>query len=235
MTKNAEIKIRYAKQNLFGHGNKTARYLSSLTKKKVDSQTISSITNHTGNLSFDPQVINNTFKNFYENVYKSELSPHAPELMVICFSTIQLPNLTEEQRSPLNVPMSKAEVLLFIKGLQSGKAPGPDGHCCEFYKEFLHLLIDTLISIFNHSFGKNALQASLCDANMSLILKKGKRPTDCASYRPIALLNVDLKILSKVLATRLEKLLPTIVKEDQTGFIKGCNSCNNVCRLLNVI
>lgn len=47
-------------------------------------------------------------------------------------------------------------------------------------------------------------------------------------------MNVDLKILSKVLARRLEGLLPIIVKEDQTGFIKGHNSYN-IRRLLNII
>lgn len=76
LTKNAEIKIRYAKQNLFEHGNITGRYLSFLTKKKSDSQTISSITDHAGNLTFDSGVIK-TLKNFY----KSEPPPRAPELM----------------------------------------------------------------------------------------------------------------------------------------------------------
>ncbi len=43
------------------------------------------------------------------------------------------------------------------------------------------------------------LPSSLRKANISLILKKGKCPENCASYRPIALLNSDLKLLSKML------------------------------------
>lgn len=58
----------------------------------------------------------------------------------------------------------------------------------------------------------------------------------CSSYRPIALLNVDWKILSKILATQPpEDLLPKIINEDQTGFIKGHYYCNNIRCLLNVI
>lgn len=49
------------------------------------------------------------------------------------------------------------------------------------------------------------------------------------------MLNVDLKLLSKILVLRLEKILPSIIDEDQTGFIKGRSSSNNIRRLLNVI
>uniref|UniRef100_A0A3P9MQD2 Reverse transcriptase domain-containing protein n=1 Tax=Oryzias latipes TaxID=8090 RepID=A0A3P9MQD2_ORYLA len=92
-----------------------------------------------------------------------------------------------------------------------------------------------MLNMFNHSFECGTLPPSLREANISLILKKGKPSEECGSYRPILLLNVDLKILSKVLAILLENLLPLIVKEDQTGLIKGRNSYNNVRRLLNII
>lgn len=70
---------------------------------------------------------------------------------------------------------------------------------------------------------------------MSLSYWKGTCTESCPSYRPIPLLNVDWKILSQILATWLEDLLPKIIKEEQTGFIKGRNSHNNVRRLLNLI
>lgn len=88
--------------------------------------------------------------------------------------------------------------------------------------------------MFNHSLEIDSA-SSLREANISLILKKGKCPEYCASYRPIALLNTDQKLLSKILAMRLEKVLPCIVGEDQTGFVKGQNSSDNVRRLLNII
>ena len=148
------------------------------------------------------------------------------------FSSLDRPSLSEEQKHLLNAPISKQEVLNAINGLQSGKAPGPDGLSSEFYKEFQDLLADPLLNMLNYSFERGVLPVSLREAYISLILKKGKHPEDCASYRPISLLNVDLKILSKLLARRLEVLLPVLINEDQTGFIKGRNSCNNMRRLL---
>lgn len=89
--------------------------------------------------------------------------------------------------------------------------------------------------MFNDSFEKRALPKTLTEANISLILKKDKPADVCSSYRPISLLNLGFKILSKILALRLEKILPTIINNDQTGFITGRNSCNNVRRILNII
>lgn len=68
-----------------------------------------------------------------------------------------------------------------------------------------------------------------------MILKKEKDLLLCSSYRPISLLNVDLKILSKVLALRLQQVLPSIISQDQTGFMLGRHSYHNTRRLLNII
>lgn len=68
-------------------------------------------------------------------------------------------------------------------------------------------------------------------AYMVLLLKPGKDPQECSSYRPIALLNVDLKILTKVLASRLAKVIPSLVGIDQTGFMPGKSTDTTVRRL----
>lgn len=48
-------------------------------------------------------------------------------------------------------------------------------------------------------------------------------------------MNVDAKILAKTLARRLEKVFPTIISKEQTGFIKGRQLYYNVRILLNII
>ena len=54
-----------------------------------------------------------------------------------------------------------------------------------------------------------------------LIAKEGKDLLQIKNYRPISLLNVDYKILSKVLASRITKGLNEVILEDQLGFMKG--------------
>lgn len=67
------------------------------------------------------------------------------------------------------------------------------------------------------------------------MLKKGKDPLDCTSYRPISLLNRDVKILAKILARRLEDILPSVMSPDQTGFIKRRHSFYDIRRLFNIL
>ena len=55
----------------------------------------------------------------------------------------------------------------------------------------------------------------------SLIPKKNKDKSILENLRPISLLNVDYKILTKVISKRIEKTLPKIINPDQTGYVKG--------------
>ncbi len=77
-----------------------------------------------------------------------------------------------------------------------------------------------LLAVLEESFSIGFLPQSFYQATISVLPKKGKDPLNCSSFRPISLLNVDCKILAKVLARRLENVLPTILAPDQTGFIK---------------
>ncbi len=70
---------------------------------------------------------------------------------------------------------------------------------------------------------------------ISLLLKKGKDPLDCSSYSPISLIPCDPKIYAKVFASRMEKVIHSLIKEDQTGFIKGRNASDNMHRLLHIL
>ncbi|KAJ1122782.1 hypothetical protein NDU88_001266, partial [Pleurodeles waltl] len=67
------------------------------------------------------------------------------------------------------------------------------------------------------------------------LLKPGKDPTGMGAYRPLSMLNLDYKILSKALATRLLPLMPSFIHPDQAGFIPGRNTAGNIRRLFSVM
>lgn len=142
--------------------------------------------------------------------------------------SISLPSLAEEDRAYLDALPTSLEVQKTIKSLASGKTPGLDGFPSEFYKAFFMPMV-------NDFFENGNLPEEMKTAIITLIHKKDKDATQCMSYRQISLLPVDLKIISKLLASRLEKILPNLIHSDQTGFVKGRYGSDNIRRLLNII
>lgn len=84
-------------------------------------------------------------------------------------------------------------------------------------------------------FNNEEMASSLDQAYIILILKSGKNPTECKNYRPISLIQTDCKILSKILSSRLDKVISSLVHHDQVGFIRKRNSSDNIRRFLNII
>ncbi len=56
---------------------------------------------------------------------------------------------------------------------------------------------------------------------ITLMPKKGKTRLHLKNWRPISLLNTDHKIIAKLLAKRLQAVLPSIINDDQSGYLKG--------------
>lgn len=148
---------------------------------------------------------------------------------------LEVHTLNHDNKTRLDEPISQGEIAAAISSLHSGKSPGSDGFPAEFFKTFSSLLSPHLCLVLSDSFKQGKLPATLYEACISLIVKKGKDPTECSSYRPISLLNVDAKILAKVLACRLEGILPEIISEDQTGFVKNRHSYFNIRRLFDIL
>lgn len=115
--------------------------------------------------------------------------------------------------------------------MQTGKTLGPDGFPVEFYKIYMEEITPRLQTVFASALKTGTLPASMSEAVIVLIPKPGKDPTLCASYRPISLLNVDAKVLAKILAIRLNKVITALTHPDQTGFMPGRGTDINIRRL----
>ena len=89
-------------------------------------------------------------------------------------------------------------------------------------KYFWPELKTPIVASFNYAFTNGTLSISQRRGIISLFPpKKNKDKTILENLRPLSLVNVDYKILPKVLANRLEKVLPKIIHPDQTGYVKG--------------
>lgn len=218
--------LSFTKQKYFEFGNKPSRLLAHQLKKEHAERIIKVIRNSNGQLTYDTKLINQAFAEFYDKLYYSE-NPSDSNIQTF-LDSISLPSLAEEDRAYLDALPTSLEVQKTIKSLASGKTPGLDGFPSEFYKAFFMPMV-------NDFFENGNLPEEMKTAIITLIHKIDKDATECMSYRPISLLPVDLKIISKLLASRLEKILPNLIHSDQTGFVKARYGSDNIRRLLNII
>ena len=150
-------------------------------------------------------------------------------------NTLKLPTLNEEQNQDLMAVITENELQAAISRLKAGTAPGSDCYTAEWYKELKNDLIPIIFPTLNWVLEKAQTPPSWKEAIISAIPKEGKDKTECASYRPISVLNIDYKMFTSIMARRLEKFMTKLIHIDQTGFIHQRQTQDNIRRTLHIM
>jgi hypothetical protein len=131
----------------------------------------------------------------------------------------EVTKLNEDQVNDLNSPISPKEIEAVINSLPTKKHPGPDGFSAEFYQTFKEDLIPTLLHLFYKIETECTLHNSYFEATITLISKPHKDLTKKEIFRPISLMDINVKILNKILTNRIPERIKMIIHHDQVGFI----------------
>uniref|UniRef100_A0AAY3ZXU7 Reverse transcriptase domain-containing protein n=1 Tax=Denticeps clupeoides TaxID=299321 RepID=A0AAY3ZXU7_9TELE len=145
---------------------------------------------------------------------------------------LELPVLDEEQNKIMIEDITEKELKMAISKL---KSPGSDGYTTEWYKELKEELIPVILPTLNWALKTAQTPPSWKERIISAIPKENKKKLECESYRLISVLNIDYRLFTSIVARRLERFLPNLIHNDQTGFIRECQTQDNIRWTLQII
>ncbi|RVW53840.1 LINE-1 reverse transcriptase-like [Vitis vinifera] len=131
-----------------------------------------------------------------------------------------LKQISLSEAEALEFPFSEAEIYAALMRMNGDKAPGPDGFTVAFWQKCWEIVKEDVLDMFKEFHEQNSFIRSLNHTFLVLLPKKGGAE-DLGDYRPISLLGGLYKLLAKVLANRLKKVICKVISTDQNAFIKG--------------
>ena len=228
-TRGAIIRSQY---DWFMYGEKPSSYFFQLEKYNYIKKNRYRLMKEDSTEITDPKQILEEQTSFYEKLYSNQdihltgAKDHLEEL--------KSPKLSEFERDKLNREIELQEIITTIKQMENGKVPGTDGLPIEWYKmffsKFSKLFHDVIKDISQEGYTLDQGRGII-----SLMEKPGKNMLFLNQWRPLSLLNVDAKIHSKILANRMYEVLPKIIHQDQSAFIKGRNISDNLLDLASIL
>jgi hypothetical protein len=128
--------------------------------------------------------------------------------------------ISEVDKAFLSSPFTLEELKEAVFGMEPNKAAGPDGFNAEFYQRFWDLLKFDLLILLN-KFHEKSLNIDNFNHGVVTLVPKGVDADRIQKYRPICLLNVVYKIITKILTNRLIQVVCVVIRASQTAFLKG--------------
>ncbi len=226
---NAGAKIR-AKALILDNDERPTRYFLRREKARGEKAVIKQLEIN-GVVTDDIELIKNECDNFYKNLYTAEpIDGRAAETLLQ-----NVEKIPKEAADLCDGQITFNECWDAIKAMENNKTPGSDGLTKEFYFQFFHVFGRKFVELINaaHEIGQLAPSQKL--GLITLVCKDPENATSLANWRPISLLNVDYKIISKVLSQRLRKVLDKCLHIDQTCSVKGRSITDNLHLIRNVV
>src|SRR3954469_14032682 len=173
-----------------------------------------------------------TYTSFYKALYAHHPTDQVASTSLLSTVSSSIP---QELATNLDKDITAAEVEGVISSLASGSAPGPDGLPFEFYKQFSKELAPFLALLFNEALSSGSIPSSFPQSRISLLYKHKGNDADLKNWRPIALLNCDRKLFTKILANRIQSVAKGIIHPSQTGFVKGRRIQDNTMTIAQIL
>jgi len=223
------VKIR-SKANVIDFSEKPSKYFFKLESDRAFKKLISQIDVDSFSYKKTTDILQ-AFQEFYHDLFSEEEIDET----LSNFFIENLPILDSADVATCEGEITKDEILTALKQMENNKSPGSDGLTKEFYLTFYNVISDVLVKVYNDVYEEGLLSSSQRLSYITLLCKDRNHSTLMKNYRPISLLNVDYKIISKIMTNRIGKVISILVHPDQTCAIKNRSIFDNAHLLRNVV
>jgi hypothetical protein len=222
-----------SKANWIESGEKCTSYFLKLENSNYNIKHIKSLIVDDSTIT-NPTEILKEQQSFYENLYSEK--NHSDKCEQNCeLFTVNSNKLNDTDKTYCDSELTLQECTESLRKLPNNKTPGSDGFTTNFYKFFWSKIKTLVYDSFQYSFKTGEMSIDQRRAIINLQPKPNKDIRYLKNWRPISLLNTDYKILTKSLANRLQTVIPTIISEDQTGYVKGRYIGENIRSIIDIL
>ena len=215
-----------SRQDSLQYGERSSAYFMTSLREREKHVTIEALKDTNGQTHTNPQKKLEIIHDFYKNLFDSDNAEIDLDKQKELLEKIDK-TLSDTSREKLEKDLTLKELKTATKLMNKNKTPGIDGIPAEFFQKYQKILLPCLLRVALLTKENNKMSETQRQAIIALLHKGGD--TDLLSqYRPISLLCVDYKIITKAFAIRIQHVLHEIIGENQTAGIPGRSIFNNL-------
>ena len=185
-----------ARVDYYEQGEKNNSYFLNLIKTNQQKTTIRKLKNENVEVETQAEIMK-MLKDFYMNLFSKKIDKYDPSWIEELKSQNLIPQLDARDKEMLEKEITIEELSKTLKTFGNNKAPGNDGLTYEFYKRFWPKIGPFLLKSLDESLKNGKMSTSQRQAIIRLLEKKGKCRLNIKNWRPLMLLNDDVKLVSK--------------------------------------
>ena len=206
-------------------GEQVSAYL--LGREKNSKSYLNRINRDNGSVIVNPKAIILYIREYFEKMFiKEKCDEIYQDLFLELIDNI----IDRNENDILTSEVTEMEICKALQGMKSGKSPGIDGLTVEFYKTFWEEIKKEFVELVKFIF-KSKTISKMNKGIITLTPKEGD-PSVITNWRPITMLNVDFKVVAKIITNRLKNVLHLIISREQFCCVgdRSINNMNSIMR-----
>ncbi|XP_060182758.1 uncharacterized protein LOC132612661 [Lycium barbarum] len=200
------------------------KYFSAMIKEMTHKKQLLELTSLSGIKLTTPAAIKKEITEFY----KSLMGTASQALPAVNIETMRKgPVLSHAQGIELCKEITEVEIWTALQSINDDKSPGVDGYNAFFFKKSWNIIKTEIVAPISDFFRTGQMHRAI-NCTLLTLVPKTPNPANIKEYRPIACCSVLYKIIAKILDSRLQKVMTTIINEAQFGFIPRRKIADNI-------